>query len=651
MRLTVATRIAGGFMAVLLLAAGIVIVGLVGLSKVNSNLLAVTDGAAPMIDASARMQAATLEARAAVMLHYQSSTPSELTAIEAEFQTAKAQYDSASQALNKLAESDPNILQAFNSGHSASAQIFDMGPKVLQAHRDDVEKGLLVTKQKRELGDMGDELSALLAETKNPKAQEWDKTAVEVSKSVIAALDKVNPFAVNAAAKEIGAKFAVADEFAAAAPEADKAIAASARLKAAAIGEKGLLGLYVAQLQLRKNASQMLQDMGKASKSANNQLVVLNKAVSELTLNAKETADDSVSWSQRLLMGFGVVALLVSVAVAYWISHAISGQLKQLSGAMSQIERDLDFTQRVQVIGNDEVAATAVSFNHLVATVQAALRDTREASTNIAEVARSLLQAANQVSDGSIKQSAASGTMASAIEELSTSISQVSDSASSAHELTHNAGNSARAGADIITNTVHEMTAISSEISQLGMSVDELGKRSKEISSIVQVIKEVAAQTNLLALNAAIEAARAGEQGRGFAVVADEVRLLAERTTGATKDIVEKINAIQDSVETAVKAVRSTVGQMDSGVVLVKKAGDAMSTITEGATEVEKTVYTISDALVEQNSTGHLIAANVEQIAQMVDQNTRAANDASSLARNLESVVQKLEASISRFRN
>ncbi|PHV11255.1 methyl-accepting chemotaxis protein [Chitinimonas sp. BJB300] len=651
MRLTVATRIVGGFLAVLLLAAGIVAVGLIGLSDVNSNLHAVTDRAAPMIDASARMQAAMQEARAAVMLHYQSSVLSELATSENEFQLAKKQYDAALQDLNQLAEADPNVLQALNSARNASTAVFDIGPKVLKAHRDDLEKGQLVIKQKRELGDMSDELSALLSEVKDPKAQAWDKATGDISKSVVAALDKLNPFAVIAATKDIEAKFTATDEFATALPDSEKAVAAATRFKTAAIGKQGLLGLYVAQLQLRKDASQMLQEVGKASRNAGNQLAILNKAVSELTLGAKEAADTSVSWSQRLLLGFGIVALLVSVVVAYLISNAISSQLKQLAGSMAQIEHSLDFTQRVQVKGNDEVADTAISFNHLVETVQAALRDTREASTNIAAVAHKLLNAANQVSDGSVKQSEAASAMAAAVEQLSTSISHVTDSASSAHELTHNAGNGARTGADIITNTVQEMTSISGEISRLGTSVDELGIRSNEISSIVQVIKEVAAQTNLLALNAAIEAARAGEQGRGFAVVADEVRQLAERTTGATKDIVEKINAIQQSVDLAVKAAHTSVGQMDSGVALVKKAGSAMETITSGADQVEKTVYAISGALVEQNSTGHLIATNVEQIAQMIDQNTQAASDASTLARDLESVVMKLEASISRFRN
>ena len=311
----------------------------------------------------------------------------------------------------------------------------------------------------------------------------------------------------------------------------------------------------------------------------------------------------------------------------------------------------MNFTRRVPVKGNDEIAAMASSLNHLIETVQGALHDTHKAATDIATVARKLLAAAGLVAEGSMKQSDATGAMAAAVEQLSTSISQVSDNARQARVVSDESGSKARDGAQVIDRTVTEMGTISEEIGRLGKNVDDLGSHSKEISNIVKVIREVADQTNLLALNAAIEAARAGEQGRGFAVVADEVRKLAERTTAATQDIGTMIGAIQSSVAAAVESVHNTVRLVNSDVELTRQAGGAIQAITVGTTRVDEEISSIANALEEQNSAGQLIAVNVEQVAQMTEQNTSASTEASELARELESVVKQLEVSISRFRD
>jgi len=279
------------------------------------------------------------------------------------------------------------------------------------------------------------------------------------------------------------------------------------------------------------------------------------------------------------------------------------------------------------------------------------LHDTHKAATDIATVARKLLAAAGLVAEGSMKQSDATGAMAAAVEQLSTSISQVSDNARQARVVSDESGSKARDGALVIDRTVTEMGTISEEIDRLGKNVDDLGGHSKEISNIVKVIREVADQTNLLALNAAIEAARAGEQGRGFAVVADEVRKLAERTTGATQEIGTMIGAIQTSVAAAVESVHNTVRLVNNDAELTRQAGGAIQAITVGTARVDEEISNIANALEEQNSAGQLIAVNVEQVAQMTEQNTSASTEASELARELESVVKQLEVSISRFRD
>ncbi|QDQ28788.1 methyl-accepting chemotaxis protein [Chitinimonas arctica] len=657
MRLTVTARIAGGYAVVLFLAAGILIVGMLGLNSVNDSLLVISDKSAPMISATSRMQSSLLQAKLAVMRHFQLSNLGELSRLEQVFDEQRKQYEQARSTLQLLTKEQPRLEQALTAADAASTQVFQQGPAVMKAHRVDTEKGIHLVKQKREFGDMGDELTGLLSEIKGAPAQAktWGSLADQIAHSVSIGLEKNLESAVLAVRSEVETKFGEIDKQAEAISRADpaqlKARQSTDRIKAASVGESGLLTLYAAQLKLRKEAAGALGQIDESSVIALQQIGAMTKVVDELTASTKQSAAATMQSSTGLLTVFALVALLVSVVVAAWIIRAISSQLGNLSGSMVAMEHDLDFTRRVTIKGNDELTVAARSFNRLVATVQNALHETHEASAEIAGVARKLLNTAGQVANGSAKQSDAAGAMAASIEQLSTSISHVTDGANQARSFSRDAGERARSGREVIDRTVNEMSGISTEINLLGGSVDELGRRSQEISSIVQVIKDVAGQTNLLALNAAIEAARAGEQGRGFAVVADEVRKLAERTTGATLDIASKIGAIQSSIEIAVKAVRSTVEKVESGVTLTRQAGGAMHAITAGTQEVEQQVSAISGALVEQNIASQQIAVNVEQIADMTEQNSRASNEASYLANELETVVHRLEASISRFRN
>lgn len=653
MRLTVAARIAGGYLIVLLLAAVIFTVGLVGLNNVKNALTAVTDSAVPMIEASARLQSTVLDARTQVMQHYQSTDSAELDAIEKGFGDLRAQNEAAQTELATLAQPFPDIQEKLKAATAASQLVFKMAPQVLKAHRDDVNKGKQVTTRRRELGDVPDLIAMQAGSVK--RGQEWSRLTADVAKAIPPLLEQTNIYAFQASAKNVEAKLASIDRVAAGFSGSDKAVkeakALAKRFREVAAGDTGLLGLYVAQLNLRKEAIKTVGEMSKASQSAGTHLMALNKSVNEVTAQVKQSAGDSVRHSNWLLSIFALAALGVSAFVAYSISRAVSGRLQGLSGTMTEIASNLDFTRRAPVKGGDEIAAMAGSLNHLIETVQQALHDTHKAATDIATVARKLLDAAGLVAAGSMKQSDATGAMAAAVEQLSTSISQVSDNARQARAMSDESGVKARDGAEVIDRTVNEMNTISAEISRLGKNVDELGAHSNQISNIVKVIREVADQTNLLALNAAIEAARAGEQGRGFAVVADEVRKLAERTTAATKDISTMIGSIQDSVAGAIESVHNAVRLVDSDVELTRQAGGAIEVITLDTTKVDDEISSIASALEEQNSAGQLIAQNVEQVAQMTEQNTNASNEASELARELERVVKQLEVSISRFRD
>ncbi|SMC16741.1 methyl-accepting chemotaxis protein [Andreprevotia lacus DSM 23236] len=350
----------------------------------------------------------------------------------------------------------------------------------------------------------------------------------------------------------------------------------------------------------------------------------------------------------HMLLWSGLI-LLASIGLACWLIPAIVLPLSRMQQTIVEIGSRLDFTRRVDVRSSDEIGLTVSAFNQLVDSVQQALRGIIGASSELSALSGSLASSSGRVSDDSARQSEASSAMAAAVEQLTTSIAQVSDSAGEALRFSEQADQHAQHGGRVIRDAVAEMETIAATIHQLAETIAHLGSQSDEISSIVRVIREVAEQTNLLALNAAIEAARAGEQGRGFAVVADEVRKLAERTSSATQDIAGKINAIQDASRAAVNGMSGAVDRVNQGVNLAGEAGRSVDAITAGARQVEAEIHTIADALKEQSEASHLLAGNVERISQMSEENSQIAGQTSQLARSLQQLADDMRGTVGRF--
>jgi methyl-accepting chemotaxis protein len=233
---------------------------------------------------------------------------------------------------------------------------------------------------------------------------------------------------------------------------------------------------------------------------------------------------------------------------------------------------------------------------------------------------------------------------------MTVSINLVNDSAKTAHALADDARQMSINGAKHVQETVGEMNTIAGSVESSTQVVRRLGEQSQKISGIVGVIREIADQTNLLALNAAIEAARAGEHGRGFAVVADEVRKLAEKTATSTQEIAAMIGEIQQGTRTAVKQMEEGSAQVATGVTVAGATGTAMTSIEAGAGKVLTAVDEISSALQEQAVAANQISQGVEKIAQMTEENSAAVNAVSQSAGELQKLAASLKANVGRFR-
>jgi methyl-accepting chemotaxis protein len=282
--------------------------------------------------------------------------------------------------------------------------------------------------------------------------------------------------------------------------------------------------------------------------------------------------------------------------------------------------------------------------------LQILLRELHEKAEVVSQSSNSLSSVSGQVAVSTIQQRDAAAAMASAIEQVTASVGSISDHAESTLNISRDTGTFSEQGGAVIHNTVVEMKRIADAMKKTSDEIANLGNQSSEISSIVQVIKEIADQTNLLALNAAIEAARAGEQGRGFAVVADEVRKLAERTSIATGEISGKIDAIQNSTQAAVAGMAEAVNQVGGGVVLAEQAGESINRIKDGAGRVVASVQDISNSLGEQSLASREIANNIEKVAQMADEVNAGAGEIAHAATDLSELAKAMRTEMNMFK-
>ncbi len=298
----------------------------------------------------------------------------------------------------------------------------------------------------------------------------------------------------------------------------------------------------------------------------------------------------------------------------------------------------------------DAIEKLFTAFNETVANIKNMVLQITDAVEATASASTEISSSAEQMAAGAQEQSSQTAEVSAATEQMASTIIETTKNATQAADLAKTVGEDANKGGKAVEETINGMEKIAEVVNQAVDTVEELGERSEKIGEIIQVINEIADQTNLLALNAAIEAARAGEHGRGFAVVADEVRKLAERTTKATNEIAEMIKQIQGKTEQAVEAIRNGKEESVKGKELAQEAGKALIKIVKGVDNVMSAIEQVASASEEQSSTVEQISKNVEGIntvaqetASGIEQIARASEDLNKLTENLQQLINRFE--------
>ena len=369
----------------------------------------------------------------------------------------------------------------------------------------------------------------------------------------------------------------------------------------------------------------------------------------------KSDVEQSASVFKRTL-GIALTVLLASIAIAggmsYTMAHGVMAQIGGEPAYAADITRRIakgDLSLSVSTRPGDDTSLLA-AMKQMQEALRRIIGQIHLLVHELASNAQQMSTISRQVSNGSEQQSEAAVSMASAAEEMTASIGHVAANADEVKGMAAEARSLSKEGGHIVKSAINDINRIADSFTHSTELIQTLSTQTDQISSIANVIKEIADQTNLLALNAAIEAARAGEQGRGFAVVADEVRKLAERTAQSTRQIALMITSIQSGTLKAVQGMNEGGAQVGQGVQMAAKAGGSMVQIELSTHKVLDAMIEISSALSEQNSASNVISENIEKIAQMAEKNCGAVKQVAQAAEHLESLSGTLKASVGMFR-
>ena len=382
---------------------------------------------------------------------------------------------------------------------------------------------------------------------------------------------------------------------------------------------------------------------------ANTKLLELSTLNVKGAEDASHRGDEMYASSRIFIWAMAAIAVVLVVFLAAFLARLIGSQLKVLVNKVETVAAG-NLTVEIQQRTQDEIGDLFGSFGRMVANLRTIIGDVTGSTAQLTSAAEEMSAVTEQTSQGVKQQQTETDQIATAMNEMSATVQDVARNAAAAAQAAHQADEQASNGKQVVTQTIEAIDALAGEVEKAGQVIQKLEGDSISIGAVLDVIKGIAEQTNLLALNAAIEAARAGEQGRGFAVVADEVRTLAQRTQQSTQEIRHMIESLQSGAKNAVQVMLGGKRQAQMSVEQAAKAGAALETITRAVATITDMNTQIASAAEEQSAVAEEMNRNIVNISQVANQTAEGAYQTATGSSEVASLAGRLQAAMGQFK-
>ncbi|ALO42600.1 HAMP domain-containing methyl-accepting chemotaxis protein [Pseudoalteromonas phenolica] len=666
MKLTVSLRIFGGFAILLLLSIVIYLVALMGIRSIGSGVEQMSEKSVPTLIAGADLAQNILITELSLIELSTTENEQEATRLRDLIKQANQSNNLAIQSLSQFIEPNSDSFALLKETKALNTTFLEASDQVITDYFKLLTLLSITQERAREFGDMGDESLSLAYDLEGLSEDESINDSITEFVTLIeSSVDEANAalasnitfeiLSIESALKDSKGELKSLFNKFSQSPELrdDESVSSMAdnleRFLAALVGEQSAIKARLDSLKRRKEVSEQLKQAQQLGDSTREILIQLNDKIKLATNEIKNDALESVSQHQLITTVLTLITLCLSASVAYFVTNSIK---KPLHHAVTQIKQAAtgDMTVHFTKMRDDELGELADNMQSLVNTLRQTLKEIAHNSNSLATTAEETNTIAKQSFDSASSQNDKMQVMTHSIAEMTDTVQSVSNSIHHTLEQVEKSNNDAEQGQILLNQNIDNIHLLADAIKQSATVIETLNDDTNNISSVLDIIRGVAEQTNLLALNAAIEAARAGEQGRGFAVVADEVRTLASKAHDATQEIQQAIENLQQGAKQAVATMSKSQQETQQCVDGIQNVDEMLGSILSGITNIKDMSQHIATAAEQQSIAAVTQNENMKEMQHITELSASHAEENNQASQQLASMAETQRELLSKFK-